>query len=39
MFGNTEYHQSIRKLVVAFGTMFNNIVIEVEDNDITVPLS
>ena len=39
MFGNSEYHKSIRKLVVAFGTMFNNIIIEVEGQDITVPLS
>ena len=39
MFGNTDYHQSIRKLVVAFGTMFNNVIIEVEGQDIVVPLS
>ena len=39
MCGNSEYHKSIRKLVVAFGTMFNNIIIEVEGQDITVPLS
>ena len=40
MFETTpQYHQSLRKLVVAFGTMFNNIRISVEGNNIIVPLS
>ena len=39
MFYTSEYHQSIRKLVVAFGTMFNNVQISVEGNNITLPLS
>ena len=28
MLGNTFYNQSIRKVLVAFGTLFNNINIE-----------
>jgi hypothetical protein len=39
MFDSSEYHQSIRKLVVAFGTMFNNVRISVEGNVIVIPLS
>ena len=33
MFGRQFYHESLRKIVVAFGTIFNNIVIVRQDSD------
>ena len=36
MLGKTFYNQSIRKILVAFGTIFNNINIEREKADGTV---
>ena len=33
MFGRQFYHESLRKIVVAFGTIFNNIVIVRQDGD------
>ena len=45
MFGRRFYHESLRKIVVAFGTIFNNIVIHRTDADgsvlqrLKVPLS
>ena len=45
MFGRQFYHESLRKIVVAFGTIFNNIVIVRQDGDggtiqrLKVPLS
>ena len=45
MFGRRFYHESMRKVVVAFGTIFNNIIIHRTDNDgsviqrVKVPLS
>ena len=45
MFGRQFYHESLRKIVVAFGTIFNNIVIVRQDSDggtiqrIKVPLA
>ena len=32
MFGKHFYHQSLRRLVIAFGTIFNNIVIHRKDS-------
>ena len=45
MFGRQFYHESMRKVVVAFGTIFNNIVIHRTNSDgdvvqrLKVPLS
>ncbi len=45
MFGRRFYHESMRKVVVAFGTIFNNIIIHRTDADgsviqrVKVPLS
>ena len=45
MFGRRFYHESLRKVVVAFGTIFNNIIIHRTDADgsvlqrLKVPLS
>ena len=45
MFGNTFYHGSARKLIVAFGSVFNNIHVQRKDDngtlikDIKVPLA
>ena len=45
MFGKQFYHESLRKIVVSFGTIFNNIVIVRKDGDggtiqrLKVPLS
>ena len=45
MFGRRFYHESMRKVVVAFGTIFNNIIIHRTDADgsviqrLKVPLS
>ena len=45
MFGRRFYHESMRKVVVAFGTIFNNIIIHRTDSDgsviqrVKVPLS
>ena len=45
MFGKQLYHESLRKIVVSFGTIFNNIVIVRKDGDggtiqrLKVPLS
>ena len=45
MFGKHFYHESLRKVVVAFGTIFNNIVIHRTDSNdnvvqsIRVPLA
>ena len=33
MFGRRFYHESLRKVVVAFGTIFNNIIIHRTDAD------
>ena len=33
MLGQQFYHETIRKIVVAFGTMFNNIQLIRKDND------
>ena len=33
MFTRQFYHESLRKIVVAFGTIFNNIVIVRQDSD------
>ena len=33
MFGTTYYHDTLRKYVILFGTLFNDIVINREDND------
>ena len=33
MFGRQFYHESLRKIVVTFGTIFNNIVIVRQDGD------
>ena len=33
MFGKHYYHESLRKIVVAFGTIFNNIVIHRKDSN------
>ena len=33
MLGQQFYHETIRKIVVAFGTMFNNIQLVRKDND------
>ena len=45
MFGDYFYHESLRKIVVAFGTIFNNINIQRKDSSgnvvqsIKVPLA
>ena len=45
MFGKQFYHESLRKIVVSFGTIFNNIIIVRKDGDggtiqrLKVPLS
>ena len=45
MFGRRFYHESLRKVVVAFGTIFNNIIIHRTDSNgdviqkIRVPLA
>ena len=45
MFGKHFYHESLRKVVVAFGTIFNNIIIHRTDSNdnvvqsIRVPLA
>ena len=45
MFGKHFYHQSLRKVIIAFGTIFNNIVIHRTDSNnnvvqsIKVPLA
>ena len=45
MFGKHFYHQSLRRLIIAFGTIFNNITIHRKDSSnnvvqsIKVPLS
>ena len=40
MFSSTPfYHQSIRKSVVAFGSLFNDIYINMEDEILRVPLA
>ena len=36
MLGQQFYHETIRKVVIAFGTMFNNIQLVRRDNDGTV---
>ena len=33
MFGKQFYHESLRKIVVSIGTIFNNIVIVRKDGD------
>jgi hypothetical protein len=33
MFGTTYYHDTLRKYVILFGTLFNDVVINREDND------
>lgn len=33
MFGNTSYHQIVRKTIIAFGTLFNNIYIHHQDEN------
>ena len=45
MFGQRFYHESLRKVVVAFGTIFNNVIIHRTNSDgdvvqkIKVPLA
>ena len=45
MLGHTFYHQHLRKYVIVFGTIFNDIIIQRKDNsgnivqDIKVPLA
>ena len=39
MLGQQFYHETIRKVIIAFGTMFNNVRISVEGNVIVIPLS
>ena len=36
MLGQQFYHETVRKVVVAFGTMFNNIALVRKDNSGTV---
>ncbi len=33
MLGQQFYHESIRKVIIAFGTMFNNVQLVRKDND------
>ena len=33
MLGTQFYHESIRKVIIAFGTMFNNVQLVRKDND------
>jgi len=45
MLGQTYYHQSLRRYVITFGTLFNDVIVQRKDNannivqDIKVPLA